>query len=193
MRSHAPCSCRDSTPISTTASAAVPTPSRSTKTVSKRPSAFRRRSSSRTKLVLPIRRCAVSNVWVPFRTRSVSTSSSASRSKKRSPSTQFDPAFFNPAITFPNVFVASNNVCKRICCQVRPHRSWLPAAPSELLHQRGRPIPREQPPAVARDVRRPGRSASAVLVSRSGPPAPRSAASEACPSRARMAWSMYEW
>ena len=54
----------------------------------------------------------------------------------------FDPAFFKATITFPNAFVASNNVCKQICCQVRPHCSWLPAAPSELLHPRDRPIPR---------------------------------------------------
>ena len=33
----------------------------------------------------------------------------------------------------------------------------LPLAPTELLHQRDRPIPRGRPRAVARDVRRPGR------------------------------------
>ena len=33
----------------------------------------------------------------------------------------------------------------------------LPLAPSELLHQRDRSIPRGRPRAVARDVRRPGR------------------------------------
>ena len=33
----------------------------------------------------------------------------------------------------------------------------FPAAPSELLHHRDRPIPRGRPRAVARDVRRPGR------------------------------------
>ena len=54
----------------------------------------------------------------------------------------FDPAFFKATITFPNALVASNNVGKQICCQVRPHCSWLPAAPSELLHPRDRPIPR---------------------------------------------------
>ena len=74
-------------------------------------------------LVLPIRRCAVSNVWVPFCTRAVSTSSSPSRSKKRSPSTQFDPAFFNPAITYPNESVAINNVCKQFCCQATRGRA----------------------------------------------------------------------
>ena len=70
-----------------------------------RPSAAPRPSdgaaSPRTKLVLPIRRCAVSRVWVPSRTRSVSASSSASRSKKRSPSTQFPPAFLSVMVLFP--------------------------------------------------------------------------------------------
>ena len=49
------------------------------------PASVRRRSNSRTKLVLPMRRCAVCKVWVPSRTRSSSASSSISRSKKRSP------------------------------------------------------------------------------------------------------------
>ena len=107
MRSHAPRASRDAAPISTMASAAVATSSRSTKTVSKCPSARRRRSSSRTRLVLPIRRCAVSNVWVPSRTRALSTSSSRSRSKKRSPSTQFDPAFFSPAMWLPRILLSA--------------------------------------------------------------------------------------
>ena len=33
----------------------------------------------------------------------------------------------------------------------------LPTAPSELLYQRDRPVPRGRPRAVGRDVRRPGR------------------------------------
>ena len=66
---------------------------------------------------------------------SLSKSSSASRSKKRAPSTQFDPAFFNPAIPIPNGVVANNVYCKQLCCHVQPHGAWLPAAPSELLHE----------------------------------------------------------
>ena len=99
IRDHACRSDRDRTAISTTASAAVGASSTSTNTVRKRPSSFSRRSNSRTRLVLPIRRCAVSSVWWPLRTRSVSAASSASRSKKRSPSTQFAPAFCSPAIS----------------------------------------------------------------------------------------------
>lgn len=38
------------------------------------------------------------------------------RSKKRSPSTQFAPAFFNPVIPTPNSIVAIDNDCKRFCC-----------------------------------------------------------------------------
>lgn len=66
--------------------------SRSTKTVAKRPDQPGHRSTSPTKLVFPIRRRAVTSVWVPSSARSRSAAISTSRSKKRSPSTRFPPA-----------------------------------------------------------------------------------------------------
>ena len=84
--------------ISATASAGVPAASRSTNRVSWPPSAFSRRSSSLTKLVLPIRRWAVSSVWVPSPTRSFSASISASRSKNWSPSTQLEGCFLSRVV-----------------------------------------------------------------------------------------------
>ena len=102
IRRQAPSTDFASAPTVAMASAASAASSRSTKTVSKFPSAARRRSSSRTRLVLPIRRCAVSRVWVPSRTRSASASSSISRSKNRSgPSTQLAPAFRSVMVISP--------------------------------------------------------------------------------------------
>ena len=65
IRSHAPRSGLACTPISAIASAGSAAASRSTKTVSNSPVSPSRRNNSRTRLVLPMRRCAVSRVWVP--------------------------------------------------------------------------------------------------------------------------------
>ena len=99
IRRHAPCKGSEPAPISAIASAAVSAPSTSTKTVSNSPPSSSRRSSSRTRLVLPMRRCAVTRVWIRSRTRSASAARSVSRSKNLSPSTQFAPAFLS-AIAF---------------------------------------------------------------------------------------------
>ncbi len=110
IRGQAPLTDLDRAPISAMASAGEAASSRSTKTVSKRPSSSRRRSSSRTRLVFPIRRWAVSRVCVPARTRSARASSSTSRSKNRSPATQLAPAFLSTAILLPNEFVGNQRV-----------------------------------------------------------------------------------
>ena len=117
IRSQAPCSGLACTPISATASAGSIAASRSTKTVSISPVSASRCNSSRTRLVLPMRRCAVSKVWVPSRTRSSSASNSASRSKNRSPSTQLLPPFVSIA-NFPTYLLATISLVK-ICCQER--------------------------------------------------------------------------
>ena len=118
IRCQAPCTGRDRAPISAMASAGAAASSKSTKTVWKRPSSSSRRSSSRTRLVLPIRRCAVSRVWVPSLTRSARASSSASRLKNRSPSTQLAPAFLSTIrAPFHNGFVGNECVGKPKVCQ----------------------------------------------------------------------------
>ncbi len=113
-RVNRPRACREAAAISTTASSALVASSRSTNTVSKSPLSPRRRSNSRTRLVFPIRRCAVTSVWIPSSTRSMSASISTSRLKKRFPATQFPPAF-RKTIPFPirivgNDVVGNNNV-----------------------------------------------------------------------------------
>ena len=102
-------------PISAIASGGSLAASRSTKTTSNSPVSAKRRCSSRTMLVFPIRRCAVRRVWVPSRTRSSSASSSFSRSKKFSPSTQLLPPFrITPVF---QQFCWQRYCCQQNCCQ----------------------------------------------------------------------------
>ena len=77
----------------------------------------RRRPSSWAMLVLPMRRCPVSRMWLPSRTRLSRTFSSASRSKKSSPLTQRPVADFMDKLHangMPNR-KAQQNRCQRRC------------------------------------------------------------------------------
>ena len=141
-RFHEPRTSLAAAAISTTASAAAAVSSRSTKTVAKFPFSLRRRSSSRTRLVFPIRRCAVTSVCVPSSTRSMSASISAYRSKKRSPSTQFPPAFLKPIGRLPinnvgNKCVGNNNVGTSAAPSRAVVAEW-DAVEADLGHRMGR-------------------------------------------------------
>ena len=94
-------------------------------------------------------------MWVPSRTRSVNASSSVSRSKNRSPSTQFAPAFLSSLVIHEeyhaNNIVGNNSVGKP--AGVIPAGTCLPNHRKMQSQRFFPPNPPLHTPRIARDNR----------------------------------------